>query len=138
MKTLTEHERHIARVAADLAIDELRPPLHRFRTAIGAVVVLVVAAIVVGGLLLQGEAKSRSNAIQHSRFEASRDNCRAQNERNRETLLGLDRVAATQPSSGESKRARARQLAATKFLINQIVPYRANCTLVATRATATP
>jgi hypothetical protein len=134
METLDPHDQHVAQVAADLAVRKISPLIHRVIRALAIGGVLLVGGVTGGWLVVQDQAR----AIQDSRFKASRDSCRAQNGRNHETLLALGEVTPGVNTSRMSTRERDRQIAATTFLINKIVPYRPNCDAVARKAVATP
>lgn len=118
METLSEDEQHVARVAADVAINRLKPTLHKFMVAIAIVGGILLVGVTAGWLIVQSQAR----AIQTSRFEATRDNCRATNERYREVILALAQVTPTAPRGGLTRKEQAQQIESTVFLLRKMLP----------------
>lgn len=118
METLDKHDQHVAIVAADLAVERLRPLIHRVIQAVAIVGLILVIGVTAGWIIVQSQAR----AIQTSRFEVTRDNCRATNERYREVILALGQVALTNPRGGLTKKEQAQQVESTKFLLQKMLP----------------
>lgn len=134
METLNEHDQHVARVAADLAIKELRP-LVKESLALGHRVVKAVGVIglilLIGGTVGWKIADDQTDKIQQSRLDGFRDSCRANNERNRRTKLKLGQVSTGGPSGGQTKADLRRQIEATKQLIDALAPVTKDCDALA-------
>lgn len=126
---LTDRELHAAKVVGEHYAGKLRAVV----VAVGFALAIAMGGGVTGWVLIREEASNRAedlavesakraDRIQDSRLQIIIDGCEQTNTRNRETNAKLDALQP-KPSTRESRRG----VAATRLLIQALVPFNPDC-----------
>lgn len=120
---LTEREEMLLDVAAARAMTQFGPQHIRLVRSVAAIGAILLIGMTFGWVAVSDNV----DAIQRSRLELTRNNCKDQNDRNRATILKLGEVSSGGSTGRPPSSAMKQQIDASKKIIDAIIPYRPDC-----------